>query len=90
MDYGKITETLVYQHLKSQFRQDIFYWKTKQEVDFVVRSGNDTCSAIQVAYDNLDDPITLQRESLSLDQSQVQFPKAEAKLIAGRVPKTSN
>lgn len=36
MDYGKLTETLVYQQLQRKFRNDIFYWKGKQEIDFVI------------------------------------------------------
>ena len=88
MDYGKLTETLVYQHLKRQFRNDIFYWKGKQEIDFVVRVGNEIHLAIQVVYDNLDVSDTRQRELSSLAQAKEQFPKTKTKLIVGKMPKS--
>lgn len=88
MDYGKCVETLVYQHLQRKFRNDIFYWKEKQEVDFVIRSGNAIHSVIQVAYDNLDNAQTLQRELMSLDAAHTTFKNAEASLIVGKMPKT--
>jgi uncharacterized protein len=88
MDYGRLAETLVYQHLQRKFRDDIFYWKGKQEIDFVVRSGNEISSVMQVAYDNLDDPTTRQREFLALDEAKAIFKNASQALIVGKMPKS--
>ena len=90
MDYGKLVETLVYQHLQRKFRNEIFYWKEKQEVDFVIRSGNAIHSIIQVAYDNLDDTNTLQRELTSLNAAKAAFKNAKTNLIVGKMPKSSD
>ena len=88
MDYGKLAETLVYQHLQRKFRNDIFYWKGKQEIDFVIRSGNTIQSATQVAYDNLDDKNTRQRELMSLEEAKSVFKNAEVNLIVGKMPQS--
>ena len=88
MDYGKCAETLIYQHLQRKFRNDIFYWKGEQEVDFVIRSGNAIHSILQVAYDDLDDENTRQRELMSLEKAKAEFKNAEANLIVGKVPKS--
>lgn len=90
MDYGKLAETLVYQELKRKFRSDIFYWKGKQEIDFVIRDGNTIHSAIQVAYDHLDNATTRERELDSLKEAQATFKHATAMLIAGRMPQSPN
>lgn len=88
MDYGKLAETLVYQHLQRKFRNDLFYWKGKQEIDFVIRSGNTIHSIIQVAYDNLEDVDTRQRELLSLEEAKSKFKKAKMRLVVGKMPKS--
>lgn len=88
MDYGKLAETLVYQHLQRKFRNDIFYWKGEQEVDLVIRSGNSIHSIIQVAYDNLDDENTRKRELTSLEKAKMEFKNAKANLIVGKMPKS--
>lgn len=87
-DSGKLIETLVYQHLQRQFRDDIFYWKGKQEIDFVLRKGNTISSMIQVAYDNLSDPLIWQREIDALEEASQQFKHAKPMLIAGKLPKS--
>jgi uncharacterized protein len=87
-DRGRIAETAVYQHLQRINGGDVFYWKGKQEVDFVIRQGNTISSLVQVAYDNLDDHKTLTRELNALTEAQSKFPQAKAKLIAAKIPKT--
>ncbi len=89
-DHGKLTETLVYQHLQRQFRHDVFYWKGKQEIDFVVRSGNEIERVLQVAYDNLDIPKTRERELASLKEAKENFTKATTSLIVGKLPKSAD
>ena len=88
-DHSKLIETTLYHALKRQHRDDIFYWKKEHEVDFVIRSGNEIASIIQVA-DQFDDPATLTREIKSLDIAQQKFPHATSKLVAARLPKTKD
>ncbi|OGO92572.1 MAG: hypothetical protein A3F41_06615 [Coxiella sp. RIFCSPHIGHO2_12_FULL_44_14] len=89
-DYGKLAETLVYQQLQRQYRGDIFYWKGVQEVDFVVRKGNDIHRIIQVAYDVPDNTDTWQREMTALEEAEQRFPHASSTLLVGQLPKMHN
>lgn len=86
-DNGRLIESAVYQQLQRTLRGDIFYWKGKQEIDFVIRKGNTIYSLIQVVYDPLDDIKTTNREYNALQEAREQFPEAEQQLIAGRMPK---
>lgn len=92
MDYGKLTETLVYQQLQRHYRRDVFYWKGNQEVDFVIRDGNHIRSALQVAYDGLDEAPVLTREMSSLNEieGQFQIKKSDLHLVVGQLPKKPN
>lgn len=85
-DHGKLAETLVYQQLQRQHRNQVFYWKGRQEVDFVIQQGNSITKCIQVAYDNLGDERVCHRELSALDEAIGVFPKASMQLIAGRMP----
>lgn len=89
-DRGRMVETAVHQHLQRLNSDDIFYWKGRQEIDFVIRQGNTISSLIQVAYDNLDEPKTLTRELDALQEAKTRFPQAETKLIAAKMPKTGH
>lgn len=86
MDYGKLTETLVYQQLQRQFRNRLFYWKGSQEIDFVMQDGNSVSHCIQVAYDNLDNEKTLNRELAALEEAEAKFKQAKKQLIVGKIP----
>lgn len=86
-DTGPLVESVVYQQLQRTFRGDIFYWKGKQEIDFVLRKGNSIYSLIQVAQDGLDDPEILAREMTALQEANAKFPQASPMLIAGRMPR---
>lgn len=48
-DEGKLAENLVYVELKRR-GEEIYYWKNKGEVDFVVKNADDSLSAINVCY----------------------------------------
>ncbi|MFN0063856.1 MAG: ATP-binding protein [Myxococcaceae bacterium] len=50
-DRGKRLETLVFHHLRRRHR-DVFYWRGKNEVDFVVNEGG-ALIPIQVSWDGL-------------------------------------
>lgn len=86
-DKGRLIESVVNQHLQSQVRDEIFYWKEKQEIDFAIRKGNDISSVIQVAYDNLDDASVFEREAYALDEALHKFTKAVPLLVVAKMPK---
>ena len=48
-DEGKLAENIVYLKLKSE-EKDVYYWKNKGEVDFVMKNKDQTLSAINVTY----------------------------------------
>jgi predicted AAA+ superfamily ATPase len=48
-DVGRLTENIVYIELKRRGKE-IFYWKNKQEIDFVIKEKNDKLTAINVNY----------------------------------------
>lgn len=85
-DYGKLVETLVFQYLQRQYRGDIFYWKAQQEIDFVLRKGNSIITLIQVAYGNLDDPKTFEREISAIKIAQEQFGAIPYYLVTANMP----
>jgi len=49
-DSGKLYENIVFIHLK-QTGQDIYYWKNKNECDFVIKNKEIIDQLIQVSYD---------------------------------------
>ncbi|MFH1472586.1 MAG: ATP-binding protein [Nanoarchaeota archaeon] len=48
-DEGKLAENLVFIELKRR-EQDAYYWKGKQEVDFIIKYSNQSIEAINVSY----------------------------------------
>ncbi|MCD4691707.1 MAG: ATP-binding protein, partial [Calditrichales bacterium] len=38
-DYSKMAENLVFLHLKHNWKQEVFFWKDKIEIDFVLNNG---------------------------------------------------
>lgn len=86
-DKGKLIETAVYHHLQRLAYGNVFYWKGKQEVDFILRKGNTIYSAIQVAYENLDNFEILQREQLALNDMNHKFKNAKGILVTAIMPK---
>jgi len=48
-DVGRLTENMVYIELKRRGKE-IFYWKNKQEIDFVIKEKNNKLTAINVNY----------------------------------------
>ncbi len=86
-DHGRLLETAVYQHLQREKRGDIFYWKGKQEVDFVLRQGNTIYSILQVVADGLDDDKVYEREINALQEAAATFSKASTKLLVKKLPK---
>jgi len=54
-DFGKLYENTVFIELKRKISNNplsnIFYWKGKNECDFLIKKGNEIIEAIQVVYD---------------------------------------
>ena len=50
-DYGWLAENLVFIELQKQ-GVELYYWKDKEEVDFVVKHKDHSITAINVTYDN--------------------------------------
>jgi len=48
-DTGHLAENLVFNELE---KKDVYYWKNKGEVDFVVKEPDNSLTAINVAYSN--------------------------------------
>ncbi len=50
-DEGKLAENLVFIELKRR-QKEVYYWKNKGEVDFVIKNTDNTLEAINVSYSN--------------------------------------
>lgn len=87
-DEGHLVETCVYHSMRRRFGNNVFYWKGQQETDFVIREGNTITQIWQVAAENLDDGEVAEREMRALAEAQQMFPKAQAFLVAKKLPKT--
>jgi len=70
-DEGKLAENCVFIQLKRQEKQP-YYWKNKNEVDFVIKNANNSLEAINVSYA---DEIP-ERETLGL----LEFKKSNKKV----------
>ncbi|NMC61555.1 MAG: ATP-binding protein [SAR324 cluster bacterium] len=64
-DSGKILENLVFLELKRK-EAEVFYFKEKQEVDFVVTEDGKSVGAIQICASNLKDSVTKKCEIRAL------------------------
>lgn len=75
---GKIFENLVYLEYRRR-KEDIFYWKNKNEVDFLIRKGNKIDKIINVCWDlnKENEP----REIAGLLEAIDEFKKNEAEII---------
>ncbi len=64
-DWGRLAENIVYIELRRRNKQ-VFYYKNKGEVDFLVTELGKPQQAIQVCFSDLEDEKTRQRELSSL------------------------
>jgi predicted AAA+ superfamily ATPase len=64
-DWGRLAENAVFLELRRRDRQ-VFYFKGVQETDFLITELGKPRQAIQVAYSDLSDPQTRQREVAAL------------------------
>lgn len=60
-DWGRLAENAVYLELRRRNKQ-VFYYKQKQEVDFIITELGKPVNAIQVCYSDLEDQETGDRE----------------------------
>lgn len=60
-DWGRLAENAVYLELRRK-RKELFYYKQKQEVDFVITELGKPVDAIQVCYSDFDKKETQERE----------------------------
>ncbi len=85
-DYGRLAENLVYSELERRGKE-IYYWKEKGEVDFVVKNPDNCLNAINVSYS---DEIN-EREVASLVEFGKKFKKCIRRVILTKdIEKTEN
>ncbi len=77
-DYGKLLENMVFISLKSK-QKDLFYFKEKNECDFLVRNGSSITEAYQVCY--LLDDFNQEREIKGLIEALEKFNLKEGKIL---------
>ncbi|MDG6225931.1 MAG: ATP-binding protein [Candidatus Thermoplasmatota archaeon] len=76
MDYGSISENVVAMELiRRHGKENIFYWKGRGEVDFVVINGDER-KLIQVSWD-LEDSKTRKREIKGLLEAEAELGASE-------------
>jgi hypothetical protein len=71
-DEGRLAENLVFVELKRKLKE-IYYWKGKGEVDFVIKNKNESIDLINVCYSN-EIP---KREINSINEFIEKHPKAK-------------
>ncbi|MFH1592049.1 MAG: ATP-binding protein [Candidatus Woesearchaeota archaeon] len=75
-DEGKLAENVVFIELKRR-DNDVYYWKNKNEVDFVIKDKDQTLTAINVTYsDEIDE-----REAKGLKEFKEKFKSKVKELI---------
>ena len=75
-DEGKLAENTTFIELKRQ-NQDVYYWKGRQEVDFVVKNRDNTLTGINVTYTDVID----EREAKALLEFKENFKERVSELI---------
>ena len=75
-DEGRIVENVVFIELKRR-GNDVYYWKNKTEVDFIVKNSNQKITAINVSYaDEINE-----RETIGLLEFKREFDKTQELII---------
>jgi len=75
-DEGKLAENLVFVELQRR-NKDLYYWKKKNEVDFVIKETNQDLKIINVCYSNEID----ERELKGLLEFKKEFKKTKEMII---------
>ncbi len=75
-DYGKLAENIVFVGLKRRSK-DVYYWKNKGEVDFIIKDSDNALSAINVSYtDEIEE-----RETKALLEFKKEFKKTKELVV---------
>ncbi len=82
-DEGKLVENLVFMELKRR-GLEVYFWKGKNEVDFVTKDQKGSLQAINVTYGATIEP----REKKGLQEFKETFKKADMLLITRDIEKT--
>jgi len=89
-DVGKLLENIVSTEFLRRKKQ-LYYWKNKREIDFVLRTGHDVSELVNVTY--FLNGKSVDREIKSLEEGLERFPGSKATLIYWKtdsVPKHKN
>lgn len=79
-DWGRIAENNVYIELRRRGKE-LYYFKGKQEVDFVLTELGKPQEAIQVTYSDLKDPKTKEREVSALIECLAELNLPSGKIL---------
>jgi hypothetical protein len=83
-DLGKLAENLVLIELKRRY-EEVFFWKEKREVDFIIREGSDLI-AMNVTYTN----DVSKREIEGLLEFKERYKNAELVMLTKELEQTDN
>ncbi len=88
VDLGHYLENLVFQEIRRQVKDNIFYYKTENnlEVDFIIKNSQQSSQLIQVCYDMSNEEV-IQREIKALLAAQKETGIKNCKLIVAQVNK---
>ncbi len=75
-DEGKLAENLTFIELKRR-NKEIYYWRGKREVDFIIKNKDQSLTAINVSYTNEID----EREVKGLEEFKAKFKSKIKKMI---------
>jgi predicted AAA+ superfamily ATPase len=79
-DWGRLAENMVYLELRRRGKE-VYYFKEQKEVDFVITQLGKPVEIIQVAYSNLDDQNTKERETSALIECMQCLKMSEGKIL---------
>lgn len=85
-DRGRLAETAVHNALTAQ-HDDLHYFRKDNELDLLVRRGNQIEAVFQVTAEGLEREEVLTRELAPLNEAADRFPKARRYLVVGRLPR---
>ena len=86
-DIGKISENIVFNTLSAQGKET-FYFKGKQEIDFLLRTGLKVSDLIQVSMLTENNQVALEREISALKEGLTEFNLRKAILITDDLEQT--
>ncbi|OGT25492.1 MAG: hypothetical protein A3I77_04180 [Gammaproteobacteria bacterium RIFCSPLOWO2_02_FULL_42_14] len=85
-DRGRLIETAVFHQLRNKFKNELYYWKGKHEIDFLRREKNVVKELIQVAQ-KIDKEEIVKREFSALKEASEHFKTAHTTFIVEKISK---